>query len=104
MEIRPAGEHSKLQIETYDSNGEPKTFGGDAIRVTLRGKTTVAANVWDLGNGKYDVMALLMSPGEYHVDIRLDYSMCSGLKDPPMEWFVNGEFVRGNLTLFRCLL
>ena len=91
MKIMPAGEHSKIQIQTYFRNGEPKNFGGDAIRVTLRGETTTAANVWDLGNGQYEAVVLLMSPGDYIVDVRLDYTMCAGLKDPPMEWFVNGK-------------
>eukprot|EP00795_Rhopilema_esculentum_P006160 gene6160-11554_t len=91
MKIMPAGEHSKIQIQTYFRNGEPKNFGGDAIRVTLRGETTTAANVWDLGNGQYEAVVLLMSPGDYIVDVRLDYTMCAGLKDPPMEWFVNAH-------------
>ena len=51
----------------------------------------MAANVWDLGNGRYDVLVLLMNPGVYLVDIKLDYTMCAGMKDPPTKWFVNGK-------------
>jgi len=89
--VRPAGEHTKLRIQTYLDNGIQKHIGGDSIRVTFRGESTVAANVWDLGDGKYDVLVLLMNPGVYLVDIKLDYTMCAGLRDPPIEWFVNGE-------------
>ena len=92
--VRPAGEHTRIRIQTYHSDGTPKRIGGDAIRVTFRGITTVAANVWDLGNGKYDAMVLLMNPGLYLVDITLDYTMCAGVRDPPMEWFVNGGYLR----------
>lgn len=91
MSVKPAGEHTKIKIETYGTDGSPKHIGGDAIRVTFRGQTTVAGNVWDLGNGEYEVLVLLMNPGVYLVDIRLDYTMCAGLKDPPIEWFVNGK-------------
>ena len=91
LSVRPAGEHTRISIETYRSDGRPKIIGGDAIRVTFRGQTTVAANVWDLGNGRYDVLVLLMNPGVYLVDIKLDYTMCAGMKDPPTKWFVNGK-------------
>ncbi len=93
VQVKPAGEHTKFTIKTFNRLGEAKTFGGDAIRVTLRGKTTVAANVFDKNDGEYDVVALLMQSGKYLVDIHLDYTLCKGLKDPPMEWFVNGEFI-----------
>ena len=91
--VRPAGEHTKLRIQTYLANGIQKRIGGDSIRVTFRGENTVAANVWDLGDGMYDVLVLLMNPGVYLVDIKLDYTMCAGLRDPPIEWFVNGEYL-----------
>eukprot|EP00794_Sanderia_malayensis_P010106 gene10106-11141_t len=91
FEVKPAGEHSKFTIATFNSLGEEKAIGGDSIRVTFRGMTTVAANVFDMSNGKYDVIALLMHPGKYDVDVRLDYTMCQGLIDPPMEWFVNSH-------------
>lgn len=93
MSVRPAGEHTTVRIETFLSDGIPKHIGGDSIRVTFRGETTVAANVWDLGNGRYEALVLLMNPGVYLVDVRLDYTMCAGLRDPPIEWFVNGEFL-----------
>ena len=68
-----------------------KTFGGDSIRVIFRGPETISASVFDLQNGSYDALALLRSPGFYHVQVLLEYTLCNGIKDPQTEWYVNGK-------------
>ena len=32
-----------------------------------------------------------MEPGNYQVMIFLDFSHCDGLKEPPADWFINGN-------------
>ena len=68
-----------------------KTFGGDAWRVYIRqGPSSLAPQVWDHGNGLYEVVFLAMEPGDYSAQITLDFTLCDGLRDPPVEWFVKG--------------
>ena len=100
MFISPAGEHTKIRIDTYTQYGTQKTFGGDSLRVLFRGPQTVAATVFDLRNGSYEALAMLMVPGTYKIDIRLDYTQCKGLKEPPTEWYVKGKSSRGLCITF----
>lgn len=68
-----------------------KTFGGDAWRVYIRqGPSSLAPQVWDHGNGLYEVAFLAMEPGDYSAQITLDFTLCDGLRDPPADWFVKG--------------
>lgn len=68
-----------------------KTFGGDAWRVYIRqGPSSLAPQVWDHGNGLYEVVFLAMEPGDYSAQITLDFTLCDGLRDPPVDWFVKG--------------
>lgn len=90
----PAGEHTRLRIDTYTGHGVLKSFGGDSIRVSFRGPDVVSAAVFDLQNGSYDALALLVTPGEYGVEIILDYSQCNGFKDPPSEWYIKAHCSR----------
>ena len=53
---------------------------------------TLSADVFDYNNGSYEALALIMDPGVYIVDIRLDYTLCDGLRDPPLEWFRKGLY------------
>ena len=91
--IKPAGEHTKVFITSYAANNGRKTFGGDAWRVLFRGTSVVAATVFDHGNGIYEAVTLLTTPGLYKLDIMLDYTQCKGMKDPPTEWFVKGDYI-----------
>ena len=90
-DIRPAGEYSKFLIQSRTGDGRIKNIGGDSWRVYLRGPASLAATVFDCGNGTYEVLFLLLEPGIYRVLIYLDYSLCDGYKDPPKEWFIAGE-------------
>ena len=43
-----------------------------------------------------------MEPGEYKINMILDYTLCDGLIDPPMDWFKNGKGVL--LAITECTL
>lgn len=73
-------------------NGHIKSFGGDAWRVYIKqGPASIAPQVWDLGNGMYEVVFLAMEPGNYSAQITLDFTLCDGLRDPPVDWFIIGK-------------
>ena len=91
QEIKPAGEFSKIFIQSKTVNNQTKLIGGDTWRVYLRGPSSVAATVFDHQNGTYEALFLLTEPGIYQVLIFLDYSLCDGFKDPPPDWFIKGN-------------
>jgi len=89
--IKPAGQFSRFFIQSVTRKGVLKTFGGDAWRVYIRqGPSSLAPQVWDHGNGLYEVVFLAMEPGDYSAQITLDFTLCDGLRDPPVDWFVKG--------------
>lgn len=91
MDIRPAGQFSKLQIQTQTSDGVPKSVGGDSWRVFISGPTGLAPTVIDLGKGLYEILFLILVPGNYCLSAVLDHSLCDGMKDPPDYWFISGK-------------
>lgn len=93
MDIRPAGQFSRLTIQTQTSDGLPKSVGGDFWRVFISGPTGFAPTVIDLGNGMYEVLFLILDPGNYCVSAVLDHSLCDGMKDPPDYWFISGKII-----------
>ena len=91
--LRPAGEFSRLFIRSVTKDYRLKTIGGDSWRVHFRdGPSSFATSVFDLGNGTYEVMFLVMEPGVYRAEIILDYTLCHGFKDPPPDWFKRGQY------------
>ena len=90
-DIRPAGEFSKILIQSKTSDNRTKVIGGDTWRVFLRGPSNAAATVIDNHNGTYEALFLLTEPGVYIMMINLDYSLCDGFRDPPRDWFTNGN-------------
>ena len=90
-DIRPAGEFSKVFIQSKTSDNRTKLIGGDTWRVYVRGPTSIAATVFDHSNGTYEALFLIMEPGVYQLMIYLDYSLCDGFKDPPRDWFIIGD-------------
>lgn len=90
-DIRPCGEFSRLSIRTVASNGLEKRIGGDSWRVQLKGPASVAGTVFDHMNGTYEVLFLIIEPGDYQVEAILDHSLCDGFTDPPPNWFVVGN-------------
>ena len=91
QDIRPAGEFSKILIQSKTSDNRTKLIGGDTWRVYLRGPTSIAATVFDHNNGTYEALFLITEPGVYQLMIYLDYSLCDGFKDPPRDWFIMGD-------------
>ena len=91
MDLQPAWHYSKLFIQSVTTENRTKNFGGDAWRVNIRGTASVAASVYDLNNGTYEVVFLIVEPGTYYAKIYLDYSLCHGLKNPPPDWFRKGQ-------------
>ena len=91
IQLRPAGEYSRFFVQSRTQNGQRKTHGGDSWRVYLDGPSHLAGTVFDRNNGVYEVLFLIMEPGIYKVHMILDYSLCKGLMDPPIDWFRNGE-------------
>ncbi|XP_068683602.1 uncharacterized protein [Montipora foliosa] len=90
MDIRPAGFFSKIYIQSVSVKNVNKTTGGDSWRVNIRGPSNMAATVYDLSNGLYKAVFLPQEPGKYWAEIILDYTLCEGLKDPPLDWFIRG--------------
>ena len=91
MDIRPVGEFSRFSIQSQTYNGKPKTIGGDDWRVFIMGPSALAPTVIDHENGTYEVLFLMLEPGNYYVSIVLDYSLCDGMKNPPDYWFMLGK-------------
>ena len=91
LDIRPAGEYSKIFIQSKTSDNITKVIGGDFWRVYVRGPANIAATLFDHNNGTYEALFLIMEPGIYQLLIYLDYSLCDGFKDPPRDWFIQGN-------------
>jgi len=91
MDIRPAGFFSKIYIQSVSVRHVNKTIGGDSWRVDIRGPSNMAATVYDKNNGVYEAVFLPEEPGPYWAEITLDYSLCEGFKDPPLDWFMRGK-------------
>ena len=91
IQIRPAGEYSRFFVQSRTRGAQKKTIGGDSWRVYLDGPSYLAGTVFDHNNGVYEVLFLIMEPGVYKIDMRLDYTLCDGLIDPPVDWFRNGK-------------
>ena len=91
MDIRPAGEFSRLMIRTQTAYGLIKSVGGDYWRVFISGPTGFAPTVFDHRNGSYEILFLILRPGNYCVSAVLDHSICEGMKDPPDYWFISGK-------------
>ena len=92
QDIRPAGEFSKMIfIQSKTADNRTKLIGGDSWRVHLHGPSSLGATVFDHENGTYEILFLIMEPGNYQVIIFLDFSLCDGLKEPPANWFIKGN-------------
>ena len=95
----PAGQFTRIWIQSHDKSNNPKNYGGDSWRVKLVNEAaTLSADVFDYNNGSYEALALIMDPGVYTLDIRLDYTLCDGLRNPPLEWFQKGLCTQLNMS------
>ena len=98
-DIRPAGEFSRIFIQSKTSDNKTKTIGGDTWRVSLRGPSKVGATMFDHHNGTYEALFLLTEPGSYELMVYLDYSLCDGFRNPPKDWFIRGNSEGRNQNL-----
>ena len=89
-DIRPTGEFSRFFIQSKTSSNQTKLIGGDSWRIHIKGASSVSATVFDHNNGSYEVLFLLMEAGLYQIEISLDYTLCDGFKDPPVDWYKKG--------------
>jgi hypothetical protein len=90
--LKPAGQFSRFFIQAVSSERNLKTTGGDWWRILIHSSVaSLRPTVFDLGNGSYEVVFLIVEPGIYHVDITLDYTLCDGFRDPPKDWFILGK-------------
>ncbi|XP_068730117.1 uncharacterized protein [Montipora capricornis] len=96
VDIRPAGEFSRITLQSLTAYGDPKAVGGDYWRVFISGPTGFAPTVFDNGNGFYEILFLVLHPGNYCVSAVLDHSICEGMKDPPDYWFISGNIHGSN--------
>lgn len=90
-DIRPAGQFSRFEIQSVTQDNLDKTVGGDSWRVHIRGPSSMSPTVVDHANGKYEVIFLVLEPGNYNIEVILEYSLCDGYKDPPRDWFIKGQ-------------
>lgn len=90
-DIRPAGQFSRFEIQSVTQDNLDKTVGGDSWRVHIRGPSSMYPTVVDHANGKYEVIFLVLEPGNYSIEVILEYSLCDGYKDPPRDWFIKGQ-------------
>jgi len=91
LDIGPAGQFSRVLIESYSLMDTRKTIGGDTWRVLVRGEKSVPVTVVDNMDGTYEASFLIRDPGFYQIVLFLEYTLCDGIKDPPPRWFNKGK-------------
>ena len=89
--INREGQCSTVIVQTYSSNGNPKSIGGDSWRAVLRGKVVHFAFVFDRMDGSYEVHFCPFESGTYSLELTLEFSLCDGVRDPPRGWFEKGD-------------
>jgi hypothetical protein len=72
------GDSSFWTIQTLDKFGNNRTTGGDFIAVSFSGPSFFNADVQDLGNGQYLVVAVINAAGSYTVSSRIPGQHISG--------------------------
>ena len=81
--LQPSGDFSRVFIKTRNGTGFYRDSGGDGWQVYLKGPSILTANVFDLGNGTYEVVFLPVVPGKYRLYANLIYTACIGIRNPP---------------------
>ena len=97
LDIKPAGQYSRIIIKSYSLMNTRKKTGGDSWRVLIKGVRSVTPVTIDNMDGTYEASFLLTEPGYYHVILSLEYTLCDGFKDPPPRWFNRGTFTPNSL-------
>jgi len=83
----------KLKILTFNKEGVKKTIGGDLWLVKIK-STSISFSIHLIDNmdGSYEGDFSTPQAGNYIIDIILQYSLCHGILDPPLDWFKLGNF------------
>ncbi|XP_065068898.1 uncharacterized protein LOC135694137 [Rhopilema esculentum] len=92
LEVNPAGYYSKFILHTKTRDGKAKSVGGDSWRAFLTGTAEQSGIVYDNNDGTYEIWFFIAEPGNYELNLVLDYSLCDGLRDPPDRWFEKGNY------------
>ena len=90
-QINPAGSYTKFLLESKTKDGTRKSSGGDFWRAEVTGTRYQHGYVRDLNDGFYEIWFRITEPGNYTLNLILEYSVCDGLKDPPEGWFEKGN-------------
>lgn len=90
-EINPAGFYTKFTMITRTEAGVTKKVGGDFWRAYLTGAGYQNGVVYDLKDGTYEIWFHIKDPGNYTLNLILEFSLCDGLRDPPAGWFERGN-------------
>ena len=97
--INKADEFSSITLQTQYQNGSRKLYGGDHWRVRMKGPSSPHVIKTDLRNGSYEFKFLPVVPGSYQLFVWLEYTLCAGLKEPPSDWFIRGDFFQSTMFL-----
>eukprot|EP00794_Sanderia_malayensis_P016170 gene16170-17793_t len=92
QDIKPVGFYSKVVLQSKTSDGRLKRYGGDSWQVYLNGTAAYSNGfVRDMMDGTYEFTFAVPKPGNYTLNLVLEYSLCDGFKDPPDGWFESGD-------------
>lgn len=90
LDIRQAGQYSRLLIQSYNLLNTRKTFGGDSWRVLVKVTASIPVTIVDNMDDTYEASFLILDSGPYFIELFLEYTLCKAFKDPPLEWFLKG--------------
>jgi len=92
----------KLKLVTFTKEGVNKILGGDLWLVKIK-STSISFSIHLIDNmdGSYEGVFSTPQAGNYSIYITLQYSLCHGILDPPLDLFKLGNFqgFGANLTL-----
>ena len=85
-----------VKIQTYDRRGLKKSTGGDWWRAIIVGGNSLrwSVRIVDQNDGSYEGIFPIRFSGEFRLELHLEYSICEGILDPPLDWFSKGKKTR----------
>jgi len=93
-------ENYKLKLFTFNTEGAKKSVGGDLWLVKIKSTSiSFSIHLTDNMDGSYEGLISIPQSGNYSIHITLQYSLCHGILDPPLDWFKRGTFQGFGQTL-----
>jgi len=93
-------ENYKLNLLTFNKEGVKKSVGGDLWLVKIKSVSiSFSIHLTDNMDGSYEGLISIPHAGNYSIHITLQYSLCHGIIDPPLDWFKRGSFQGFGQTL-----